>query len=145
MSERLRMIVTDMAYNLDSSALKTIILHAIPEKLDREFFPTEPTRRPGWPNSGFRGRAFIMPAHEEAYLEEFPDTSDMDLECPIEYLDMLRSAVETEDPTAITDVQSDFDEYFTMTNPVYMQPILVLFKNWCDKRTAHAPMATMGN
>ena len=49
MSQRLHMIVTDMADYLDHSALKTIILNAIPEQQEREFYPTDPPRRLGWP------------------------------------------------------------------------------------------------
>jgi hypothetical protein len=79
-----------------------------------------------------------MIAHQESYLAEFPES-------PIEYLDTFRATVQTEDPTVVADVQSDFDEYFTMTNPVFMQVILVLFKNWYDKRTGNAPMDTMRN
>jgi hypothetical protein len=48
------MIVTDMTDYLDPAALKTIILNAIPEKQQREFYPTDPPRRPGLPHSGSR-------------------------------------------------------------------------------------------
>jgi hypothetical protein len=73
-----------------------------------------------------------MPAHEEAYLAEFRKQTYMDLDDPAEYLDKVRDAVQTEKATAIAGVLSDFDEYFAVTAPVFMQPILVLFKKWCE-------------
>jgi len=132
MSDRLHMIVADMADYLDAGALKTIILNAIPEHQEREFYPTDPPRRPGLPHSGSRGRAFRSLAHEDAYCAEFPDDE------ALEYIDLIREVVLAQDPPKNAETRAflleEYATYSTKTQgvPRDFQPILILFKKWCD-------------
>jgi hypothetical protein len=137
MSARLHMIIADMADYLDHSALKTIILNAIPEHQQRVVYVGESQSRPGWPRSGSRGRPTTIVSHEDAYLAEFPDKE------ALEYLDLIREVVTARNPPKdAVDRAFLLEEYATESTktqgvPPDFQPILILFKQWCDLTTGN--------
>ena len=132
MSARLHAIVLHMTEYLDRAALKTVILNAIPSPQPREFFPTEPTRRPGLPRTQSWQHPTTVISHSSAYIAEYPDTD------ALEYLDLIREVVSARNPA--TDAENrDFllEEYATYAAktrgvPTDFHPILLLFKQWCD-------------
>jgi hypothetical protein len=132
MSDRLHMIVTDMADYLDAAALKTIILNAIPEHRAQEVYMGESRPRPGFPRSTSRGRAITIESHEPAYIAEFPDDE------ALEYIDLIREVVLAQDPPKNAETRAflleEYATYSTKTQgvPRDFQPILILFKKWCD-------------
>ena len=132
MSARVQMIVGDMADYLDRDALKTIILNAIPEKQAREVQMGESAPRPEWPGSGSRGRVITVEAHEDAYTAEFPDDE------ALQYIDLIREVVSAQNPPKNAETRVFLlGEYATESAktegvPSDFQPILILFKKWCD-------------
>ena len=144
MSERLHMIVTDMADYLDAAALKTIILNAIPEHQERVEYAGESRRIPGWPRSGSRGRAITIQCHEDAYIAEFPDDE------ALQYIDLIREVVLAQDPPKNAETRAflleEYATYSTKTQgvPRDFQPILILFKKWCDLTAANPDASDTG-
>jgi hypothetical protein len=143
MSERLCNIVADMAGRLDHATLQTIILNAIPERRMRDMYPTESTRRPGVAYGGSSARPTPMLVYDEEYCAQFPTHTSMDIESPIDYLETMRGAVQTRDPVVIADLLTEFDEYFAMPIPVFLQPIIILFKKWSEITTTNPHDITM--
>jgi hypothetical protein len=131
----LKTIVTYMADHLDHAALKTIILNAIPEHRAQEVYMGESTSRPGFPRSTSRGRAITIDSHEPAYIAEFPDNE------ALEYLDLIREVVSARNPPENAETRAFLlGEYATESTktqgvPSDFQPILILFKKWCDLTT----------
>ena len=134
MSARLHAIVLHMAEYLDRAALKTVILDAIPSPQPREFFPTEPPRRPGLPRSLAHHRPITVDSHSSAYIAEYPDTAALD------YLDLIREVVSAPSPPQSETHETRaflLEEYATYAAktrgvPTDFHPILLLFKKWCD-------------
>jgi hypothetical protein len=117
MSDRLHMIVTDMADYLDPAALKTIILNDIPEHQERVVYAGESHSRPGWPRSGSRGRAITIQSHEEAYIAEFPDDETL------QYLDLVRQVVLAQNPPKNAETRAFlFEEYATYSTKMSVDP-----------------------
>ncbi len=131
------MIVADMTDYLDHSALKTIILNAIPEHQAREVYTGESTNRPGWPRSTSRGHTITIESHEDAYLAEFPDKE------ALEYLDLIREVVLAQNPPEDAETRAflleQYATYSTKTQgvPSDFRPILILFQKWCDLTTGN--------
>ena len=142
MSERLCNIVADMAGRLDHATLRTIILNAIPERQMRDMYPTESTRRPGVRYGGSRARPMPMLVYDEEYCAQFSTFNSMEFESPIEYLETMRGVVQTRDPVVIADLLTEFEYYFAMPIPVFLQPILILFKKWCELTSTNSPDIT---
>ena len=134
MSARLHTIVVHMAEYLDRAALEAVILNAIPSPQPCEFFPPEPTRRPGLPRTQSWQHPITVDAHSSAYIAEYPDTA------ALEYLDLIREVVSAPTPPQSETRETRaflLEEYATYAAktrgvPTDFHPILLLFKKWCD-------------
>ena len=120
------MIVTDMCDYLSPAHLKTIILNAIPEQQEQDLYIRDAVTR-----HLVHVRA---PVHDNVYSDQFGPDSDA-----LEFLDLIHSAVRTHDHNTLTLIHDEFDRYWPIPSPIFYQPILLIFKKWCDLSVGNPP------